>query len=749
MTAANSHCSNAPRGTLLPAAAAAGFVAAFAQMVLLRELLALFSGFELPAGLFLAFWLIWTALGSRLAAEKAQAVSPQPLLLGLAVLLPLTLLLLRATRPLWNIPMGEMPGLGIMLAICALSPALFCLCSGALFAVCWARVSQTSCPRPMRVYLAEGLGSGLAGLLLFFMFLPLFSVLQSVLIVACMLTALAVRLVANRTRFLPPLLLLPVLLLALAPQLTIPLDRLTRTWQWGTGYVAGQESPYQSLAVCRQSEQLSLFSDGSWLFSLPDLLSTEFALEPVLLLHPHPKSILLLGGNPLELPAQARKHPQLDRITMVEQDPAIPVLLHRVLKLFPIEQTTVAEPLATDPAILLRRPGKQYDIILLQLGAPSNAGRNRYYTLEFFQDVKKRLAPGGLFSFTAPGAPEAVGPVQARLLRSLNATLQAVFPLVLALPGDQIRFVASSDTSYAAIQPDSLLQRLHRRNIPTRFFRAQSVRELFSPFKREYLRSVLEDSPAPELNRNFRPACYLDTLLAWGRQLDERLFVLLERFSHGGQYALWILVGCGGLLLALGPLVGKASGLSLAVGAAVALTGACLMIWQFFLLLVFQIMSGSLYSRLALLVAASMTGLAMGAWLTPQKRPVLRTLLGVQSLFCLLLAAFAPLFDWLQTFTPALPAGIILAVCMTLALAGGALGGLHFGLSSRLLEEKGRLLAGLGGKLYALDLAGAAGGSLLVSLLLLPLYGLQSVLLAAAMLCAASVCGLFLTGRKR
>ena len=152
--------------------------------------------------------------------------------------------------------------------------------------------------------------------------------------------------------------------------------------------------------------------------------------------------------------------------------------------------------------MLLRSPGPRYDVILLQLGDPTNAGRNRFYTRDFFQAAASKLAPGGLFSFTAPGAPEAVGPVQARLLRSLNATLRSVFPMVLALPGEQIRFVASPDTThagtdYANIQPGPLLQRMRQRAVPTRFFRQQNVRELFSPFKRDYLQSLFAAPRSP------------------------------------------------------------------------------------------------------------------------------------------------------------------------------------------------------------------------------------------------------------
>ncbi len=745
MSEANFSSLDNEKTNALAAAACAGFASAFAQVVFLRELLALFSGFELAAGLFLASWLLWTGLGSRLAASCHHKLSPGLLLLLLALLLPGTLLLLRAARPIWNIPLGELPGLGLMLVICALTPALFCLCSGALFAVCW---GKNAGGRPLRVYLAEALGSGLAGLTLFFLLLPFVSSLASVLLISCLLFTLAYRLLLTGKQWRSTILTALLIQLFLIPTVSTRLENLSRAWQWGQSYLAGRETPYQNLVVCGQDEQLSLFSDGGWLFSIPDPLSTEFAVEPVLLLHPHPESVLLLGGNPLELPEQVRQHPQIRTVRLVEQDPGIPGLLRQLVP-FPQKKEAFPDLLLADPYAMIRSPGPSYDIILLQQGEPVNAARNRYYTRDFFQAAAAKLTPGGLFSFTAPGAPEAVGPAQARLLRSLHATLQAVFPMVLALPGDQIRFVASQDSSYADITIPTLLQRMRQRGISTRFFRAPNVRELFSPFKQSYLQSLFSATPEPVLNRDFHPACYLDSLLAWARQFNEQLYTLLDTLSAASTATLWATVAAAGLLLCLAPLGGRSNPLPLATGSAVAVTGACLMSFQLLLLLMFQILAGSLYSRLALLVAASMAGLALGAWLTPQKHPAFRALLSVQTLLCLLLAAFGPFFSLLHGMETPPSTNALLLICITLALGGGMLGGLHFGLASRLLVETGREAGRLGGRLYALDLIGASAGSLLVSLLLLPLYGLRPVMFAWALLCAASLAGLVLAGKRQ
>ena len=68
-----------------------------------------------------------------------------------------------------------------------------------------------------------------------------------------------------------------------------------------------------------------------------------------------------------------------------------------------------------------------------------------------------------------------------------------------------------------------------------------------------------------------------------------------------------------------------------------------------------------------------------------------------------------------------------------LALAGGMLGGGHFSMAVMVWAGLGEALEKTGGKLYAIDLAGSAGGVLVAVLITLPLFGLiQTLLLTSA-----------------
>jgi hypothetical protein len=80
-----------------------------------------------------------------------------------------------------------------------------------------------------------------------------------------------------------------------------------------------------------------------------------------------------------------------------------------------------------------------------------------------------------------------------------------------------------------------------------------------------------------------------------------------------------------------------------------------------------------------------------------------------------------------------------------LALAGGALGGLHFSLCVQAVSASPLPSASAGPRLYALDLVGATGAVLAVSLFIMPVYGLITTMSALVLLCTAGL--LTLVGR--
>src|ERR1035437_7460304 len=144
----------APRA-ITGAVALIGFSAVIGQIVLMRELIVVFSGNEISLGIMLASWLFWTAIGSsvssrlQLGANHARSVvAVIECLLGLS-LLP-TIWLLRASRSLFQTVPGELVGPLPMIITSLVCLSIFCVLSGSLF-VAATRMYAQSCGVSARI----------------------------------------------------------------------------------------------------------------------------------------------------------------------------------------------------------------------------------------------------------------------------------------------------------------------------------------------------------------------------------------------------------------------------------------------------------------------------------------------------------------------------------------------------------------------------------------------------------------------
>ena len=773
-----------------------GFTSALAQIVTVRELLVLFYGNELSSGLVFASWLLWTALGSGLGGRYGRRVNPTGLslarvLLLLALILPATLLWIRATRMVWSIPVGELLPLGKMLAIALTTTGPLCTTSGFVFALAWAVQAATvgapptrearanpessraapnlheltpsvedkipptpSHPaQPLLVYLGEAAGAALGGLSLYFVLLPHVSVLTAVLANALMLWAAAAVLVrwswSKTCRRLNILLttglwLVIGLILATALIRVDTVDGHSRRWQWGSDLLAVYDTPYHHLALVQQPNQMSVFANGLWWFSTPDPQTAEYAVHVALLEHPNPRKILLVGSGIAGMVDEILKHPVVESVDYVEADP-------EVIPLIAAHLSSAATASLRDPRVhlfhldagsFIREHRQRYDVVLLNSGDPMNLQVNRFYTVEFYRRIAKILEPGGMVSFAVGTSADIVGPVQARFLRSLYASLQAVFPDVMVFPGDNARFLAANVSHRLSTDPRQLAERLRERGLKLQYVRVDSLDDALNPFRLQALTAILEPSPAPGAprakvvtNRDFVPICYFHNLLVWAAQLHGGILQGLLTLARNKTGWLW----AGGVVLVLAVLLLLGPGRSrpgAAVGFNVLVVGGALMSMEIVLLLAFQVFAGFVYRQVALIIALFMVGMALGAALLSKlgDRPMRARfwLMACQGMLCLFLVALAFLFQVLQHWLDASARGStdlsLTVVFAVLALIFGFLGGIHFSLAVRVLAGATVASEKIGGGLYGLDLLGAAGGALIASLFLIPLYGILTTI---------------------
>ena len=171
------------------------------------------------------------------------------------------------------------------------------------------------------------------------------------------------------------------------------------------------------------------------------------------------------------------------------------------------------------------------------------------------------------------------------------------------------------------------------------------------------------------------------------------------------------------------------------------------MVLQVVFLLSFQIIAGFVYRQLALIIAFFMTGLALGAgWMSHKNSAGMnssvarRRFIRVQALVCLLPLGLMIFFELihgdLRNFLAPAAMGWIFS---GLSLITGVLGGVHFAQAVRVMAGTGVSLEKIGGGFYALDLAGAAAGVLIVTLFILPIYGIMNTLVILSTLSVVSL----------
>jgi spermidine synthase len=744
-----------------------GFTAAIAQIVLLRELMVVFYGNESSFGLMLASWLFWTAAGSSLAGHFArpsagQAEQPRRMMAAIqvliAVILPCTILAVRGAKGLLQTVPGEVLGPGAMLltSLSVLGP--LCILSGALFTagsrVCQTAASASAGESTGSVYLWEAVGSSGGGVMAGLLLIRYLSSLEIAWLLALLNLMAACGLAVSgrplRRAAMGGLVgIAAVLALSGWPR---NLEAISQAHFWrGMYLVATRNSVYGSLAVVGTEGSRSVYENGVVLFNVPDPPAAEEAVHYALLEHPSPRSLLLIGGGLNGSIAQALRHPTLQRVDYVELDPAI---LDLAREYFPSQWLALrADPRVhvhvTDGRLFLKTTQSTFDVVIVNLPEPQNAQLNRFYTVEFFREVSRKLTRGGLLSFQLRSSENYISPELAQFLRSIHKSLLAVFPEVAAIPGETVHFFAARQAGVLAPGADELLARLHARNLETSY-----VSEYFIPFRMTpdrmadmdaQLRPDPKGTPSIPLNRDFAPVAYYFDVALWSSQFNQgyrRLFRTMAEVRFGTVFA------TAGVMLALLVVGGRfaverKSRLQFAAGFCTAATGFTMIGLEMLLLLAFQAVYGYVYRQLAVLIAAFMAGMALGSWLGLRREAHggMRVLAITQAL-----AAAAPLlllgiFEAIGRANSTLTLVASQIAFPALALVSGMLGGYEFPIASRIFfggTGTGTAVAARPGTLYALDLAGSCLGAVLFSAWFVPIFGFLKTALLSALVSLAS-----------
>jgi spermidine synthase len=710
------------------ALATVGFTSTIAQIVLMRELVATFYGNELLFGLVLAAWLAWVAVGSwglaRLAVRPRLGRGTLAVGLGLTgILLPGQITLVRNARTLLGVTPGAFVEFIPMVGAVVLILAPLCMLAGFLFTL-GARLMVEEGRTAGQAYVWEGVGAVVGGALFSFLLIHWLDPYQTALLVTTVNLTVAIFLYI---RLLDASLVTLIILLIGSFFGGRALHQTTLRWQWPDLAFAG-DSPYGRLIIQARESQRAFFENGLLAFETQGTFPEEVAHFP-LLIHPNPSQVLLIGGGVAGDLREILKHP-LASVTYVELDPLLieaaqahlapqdaAVLndprvrlvfddgRHYVSQLLE-SQTTKKDPSSLPPNLLGHHPSS-FDVVILDLPEPSTGALNRFYTQEFFAEVRAILKPGGIFSLGLPSAENYWSPELARRNSSIYHTLRTVFPEIVVLPGEHNFFLAS-DTPLAT-NPASLAERLAQRNIANRWVTPEYINYVFTTDRFDGVQQQLSATTGVRLNKDLAPISYYYALALWLSRFYPNLRGVFESTS---LINLWWVVAPLSLVVALTRWQRRWS-----IPVVISGMGLAQMMLELVVLFAFQVLHGYVYAEVSLIVTTFMAGLVVGAAASNQlvlrKMNVKQSLLAVQ-IAIIVYSGLLPLILRLSIPAPAL-------VFPWLALLAGLLTGMAFPLAVALVRGHAGRVAGM---LYGADLAGGCLGALLGVALFIPVLGI-------------------------
>ncbi|MFH1096498.1 MAG: fused MFS/spermidine synthase [Candidatus Desantisbacteria bacterium] len=736
-----------------------GFVSIISQSLLIYELTGVFYGNELCLGIILASWLFWMAVGSLVAGFRRGDSSLQLSTcffvfsqIIVSILLPLTIIFIKMLRVFLHVPVGELIGYHVMVISIPLLLAPLGIVIGAQFTLGCRLYSQGIKETSLaagKVYLYDAIGAAFGGFAFGFVFVNFFNSLTTAFYTAIInvFCGMMLLLLCSRKTF---LVIICAICLSANVYGILNADKLmnyTTSLNWkGFSIAKTAFSKYGNLTVVKIDNLYNLYRNGVLVFTSPGQLENEELIHFPLLQTPEVKQILILGGAVAGGLSEALKYKGAE-IYFVELDPALIKIARGCISSSDIDSLNNprVKIIHGDGRLFVKRwRGKPFDALIINTGSPSTAERNRFYTLEFFEEAKRILKPQGVISLSVRSNENYLGENMLQFNGCIYHTLHQVFPHIILIPGEELILIATSGgteigqthrsaptnmittsngTGYLSIEPHILAERLKQHGISTRFVNEPYLSYRFCPERIGYLRESLEGIKT-KINHDLHPVCYYFDIALWVEEFSqgsEGLFNLLSGVKP------WHLILVAVLVAIIPWFVFRSRRVFIPTG--VFISGCGGMVLEIILIIGFQILFGYIYHLIGIIIAGFMLGIAGGTWWMNSRIDKIQNRMGIYSLLQVAMALYLFLtpviFLCLRVVSDEFWVQAVICILFPmLTVVAGILVGLIFPLANRIYSESAKDMGHIGGIMYAMDMGGACIGSFIASVLTIPVLGI-------------------------
>lgn len=208
----------------------------------------------------------------------------------------------------------------------------------------------------------------------------------------------------------------------------------------------------------------------------------EMLVHPALCSHSNPRSVLVVGGAEGATLREIFRHPQIERVVMVDIDGELIDVCKRHLPAW--HQGSYGDPrlhlVTGDGRRYVEQCTETFDCIIVDLSDPlEGSPAVLLFTREFYQLLKTRLTPAGAGAFQGEG----ISPQDVALHARMRNTLKAVFTNVLPYPYSLHSFHRPDAHILVAEDPywshERFVQRVADSGLPLRYFSPEIARGMF------------------------------------------------------------------------------------------------------------------------------------------------------------------------------------------------------------------------------------------------------------------------------
>jgi len=685
-----------------------GVTSVLSQTLFTRELVNIFYGSEIALGFILAGWLIFTALGSYIGRrfEGELFFASQ---VGMGVVLPLEYLFIRNLRTVIHVPLGMIFPLEViaLLSFVALTP--IAVLNGMLFVnACdlYEKIKKSAVKGITSVYVIDAIGDMTGGLLYGYLFVRMFSLPTLFLFMGANLIS-ATYLRFKRWRFVGYIIIAAV---PLAFRLEKPIMRMAYP---GYEVMDYEHSIYHDIVLTQRVGLNTVFVNGGIAFSYPLEEVTELQTYFPLVETPQVDYVAIVTDNPQVVEATLKFNP--DTLYWLMLDKQYLRLVVENLRPNFVGDTRVKVVIGDQRLKLKRWEGPLLDAVLLDVGDPLSALSNRFYTVEFFDEIASILKPTGVLFLRISSDPTYFSYALLAYNGSVYRSLKSVFQTVTVIPGETLFLIASKDGSYHSLVPDTLEMRCYKAGVMASYFRAGYLYGMLLPERIRFVTNKLE-SYKGKLNHDFHPVAAYYHLIHRSYYFAGylgKLFWWLQNVPTWVSITLWVAI--------ITAVVGLSRGYVRRRILEIGMIGFAAMGVNILLLTGFQIIYGYLYHYLGILSGIFMLGLTVGAIRGRQKgnlKLIEAGILGFMFILCGILWVTRTYTWWM-----------VMHCFPILNFVMGYFVGCAFPIAIRSL-----VVHGVAGKyaasiLYTADLVGSFIGAIFVPFIFMPLYGVFATLI--------------------